>query len=61
MLMERAPNSNKIYEYKLIQARKETKLHEKIDVTIAEGFAPVTMITIGENIIVMEKESAKIL
>lgn len=60
MVMERAPNSKKIYEYKLIQARKETKLHEKIDAAIAEGFAPVTMITIGENIIVTEKESSKI-
>lgn len=58
MLMERAPNSGKAYEYKLVNAGKETKLHTKIDASIADGFAPVTMITIGEHIVVMEKESA---
>ena len=57
MLMERAPNSGKAYEYKLINACKETKLHTKIDASMSEGFAPVTMITTGEHIVVMEKES----
>ncbi|HEX8639482.1 MAG TPA: hypothetical protein VF692_15540 [Pyrinomonadaceae bacterium] len=58
MLMERAPNSGKAYEYKLIAASKETKLHSKIDDAVAEGFTPLTMITIGNHIIVMEKETA---
>lgn len=58
MLMERAPNSGKAYEYKLISAGKETKLHTKIDAATTEGFAPITMITIGEHIVVMEKETA---
>lgn len=58
MLMERAPNAGKAYEYKLINAGKETKLHTKIDASVADGFAPVTMITIGEHIVVMEKETA---
>ena len=58
MLMERAANSGKVYEYKLISAGKETKLHTKIDAAIAEGFTPITMITIGEHIVVMEKETA---
>jgi hypothetical protein len=58
MLMERAPESGKAYEYKLVTGGKETKLHRKIDEAIAQGFAPVTMITIGEHVVVMEKESA---
>ena len=58
MLMERAPNSGKIYEYKLINAGKETKLHKKMDTAISEEFSPVTMITIGEHVVVMEKVSA---
>ena len=58
MVMEREPRAQKAYEYKLIAAGKETSLHKKIDASIADGFAPLTMITIGEHIIVMERESA---
>lgn len=57
MLVEREPNSKKSYEYKLVSASKETKLHKKIDEGLAQGFSPVTMITIGNHIIVMEKET----
>jgi len=57
MLMEREPKSKKSYVYKLIAAGKEVKLHKKIDESIALGFSPVTMITIGEHVIVMEKET----
>lgn len=57
MLMEREPKSNNSYVYKLVTAGKETKLHKKIDESIAQGFSPVTMITIGEHVIVMEKEA----
>lgn len=55
-LMERAPNSAVKYDYKLVAAGKETKLHQKIDAAIAEGYAPTTMITLGAHVIVMEKE-----
>lgn len=55
MLMEKAPNSNKIYEYKLVQGRKETKIHKEIDQGATDGFQPVTMIIIGENVVVLEK------
>ncbi|MGH9943180.1 MAG: hypothetical protein ACRD9R_12590 [Pyrinomonadaceae bacterium] len=58
MLMEREPKSGVSYEYKLITAGKETKLHKKIDEAIAAGFAPVTMITIGDHVVVMERETA---
>jgi hypothetical protein len=56
MLMERAPNSNKTYEYKLVQGRKEVKIHKEIDEVQGNGFVPVTMIIIGENVVVMERE-----
>jgi hypothetical protein len=58
MLMEREPKSGRSYEYKLVSAGKETKLHKKIDEAVAEGFTPVTMITIGGHVVVMEKETA---
>ncbi|CAN5354069.1 hypothetical protein BH10ACI1_BH10ACI1_17290 [soil metagenome] len=60
MLMERAPNSRKTYEYKLVQGRKEVKIHKEIEEAGAQGFVPVTMIIIGENVVVMEKEIAVI-
>ena len=58
MLMERAPKSGKTYEYKLVQGRKETKLHKEIEAGEAQGFMPITMIIIGENVVVLEKESS---
>jgi len=57
MVMERAPQTDKNYEYKLVSATKETKLHKKIDAAMAEGFVPLTLITLGEHIIVMERET----
>jgi hypothetical protein len=56
MVLEHAPDSSSKYEYKLIYSGKETKLHKKIDESTADGFVPVTMITLGANVIVMEKE-----
>ena len=57
MLMEREPKSGKSYEYKLVTAGKEIKLHKKIDEAMTQGFSPVTMITIGQHVVVMEKET----
>jgi hypothetical protein len=58
MLMERAPESNKHYEYKLVSAGKESKLHKKIEEAMAQGFVPMTMLTIGGHVVVMERETA---
>ena len=60
-VMERKFESNIAYEYKLIEAGKETKLQQKIDAARADGFNPITMITLGEHVVVMEKisEAAK--
>jgi len=57
MLMEREPKLGRSYEYKLVSASKETKLHKKIDEAVAQGFTPVTMITVGGHVVVMEKET----
>jgi hypothetical protein len=57
MVMERAPGSNKSYEYKLVRATKETSLHRKIDEAGTQGFVPITMVIIGEHVIVTEKET----
>jgi hypothetical protein len=58
MLMERAPRAEMNYEYKLVSAGKESKLHRKIEEAIAQGFAPLTIVTGGEHIVVLEKETA---
>jgi len=56
-VMERAFESRAKYEYKLVEAGKETKLQAKIDAARADGFEPITMITLGEHVVVMEKVS----
>jgi hypothetical protein len=56
MIMERDPNVAKAYEYKLVVARVENKLQKDMEEVMKDGFQPVTMITIGKNIIVMERE-----
>ena len=56
MIMERDPNVAKAYEYKLVVARVENKLQKDMEEAMKDGFQPVTMITIGKNIIVMERE-----
>lgn len=57
MIMERDPHVKNNYEYKLVTAGKETKLHKKIDQAMGEGFVPITMVTIGDHVVVMEKET----
>lgn len=56
MAMEREPDSKRSFEYDLVSAGKESSLHKKIDASISLGFQPLTMVTIGEHIIVMERE-----
>lgn len=57
MIMERDPHVKTNYEYKLVTGGKETKLHKKIDEAMTQGFVPVTMVTIGDHVVVMEKAS----
>lgn len=55
VVMEKSSDSIIKYEYKLVQGRKELKVHKEIEAAIAKGFQPVTMIILGENVVVMEK------
>lgn len=55
-VMERLANPVYRYEYKLIQGRKETKVHKEIEAGIADGYKPITMIILGRHVVVMEKE-----
>lgn len=55
-IMERSSNPTTRYEYKLVQGRKEVKVHKEIESAIAEGFQPITMIILGEHVVIMEKE-----
>jgi len=56
MVMEKDSDSTTTYEYDLVSADKESKLHKKIDEAILRGFQPATMVIIGEHLVVMEKE-----
>lgn len=56
MVLEREPQAKKKYEYKLISAGKETKLHKKIDEAMGQGFLPITMVSMSDHIVVLEKE-----
>lgn len=55
MVVERDPSDPVTYEYDLVEANKETKLHTKIEAAMAKGFSPATMITLGQHVVVMEK------
>lgn len=55
-IMEKLSQPKATYEYKLIQGRKETKVHKEIELAIKEGFKPITMIILGRHVVVMEKE-----
>lgn len=55
-IMEKLPHPKFRYEYMLVQGRKETKVHKEIEAGMSEGFKPVSMIILGEHVVVMEKE-----
>jgi hypothetical protein len=55
-IMEKAPNSNVGYQYKLVVGVTEKQVHNKINEAKLEKYVPVTMITFGGHILIMEKE-----
>jgi hypothetical protein len=61
MVLERDPLSDATYKYDLKESVKETSLHKQVDEAISGGFAPVTMITLGKHVVVMEKTGRKTL
>ncbi len=55
-IMERIGEPTHRYEYKLVLGRKETKVHKEIEIAMADGYKPITMIILRKHVVVMEKE-----
>jgi hypothetical protein len=59
MVVEKDTSAAATYEYDLVEATKEVKLHKKIEDAMARGFSPTTMIMLGEHVVVMEKANRR--
>ncbi len=56
-VMEKPPNSDKRYEYKLLATNLTGTLQKEVKQAEADGYSLVGMIARGENMVVMEKET----
>ena len=56
MILERAPNSDKRYEYKLLATQRTSTLQKEVTEAQAAGFVIVGMVSRGEHMVVMERE-----
>jgi hypothetical protein len=59
MLVEKAPGSDKRYEYRLYATTSEKKMRAEIEKAEAEGFTLAGMVTRGEHMVIMEREYGK--
>ncbi len=59
MLVEKAPNSDARYEYRLYATTSEKKMRAEIEKAEAEGFTLAGMVSRGEHMIIMEREYGK--
>lgn len=59
MLVEKAPNSDSRYEYRLYATTSERKMRAEIEKAEAEGFALAGMVSRGEHMVIMEREYGK--
>ncbi|HEX8283681.1 MAG TPA: hypothetical protein VF588_10025 [Pyrinomonadaceae bacterium] len=59
MLVEKAPNSDKRYEYRLYATASEKKMRAEIEKAEAEGFTLAGMVSRGEHMVIMEREYGK--
>jgi hypothetical protein len=59
MLVEKAPNSDKRYEYRLYATTSEKKMRAEIEKAEAEGFTLAGMVSRGEHMVIMEREYGK--
>ena len=57
VLMEKAPNSKKFYHYKLLATTLTSTLQKEITESIAQGYTLAGMVSRGEHMVIMEKES----
>ena len=56
MILERAPNSERRYEYKLLATSRTSTLQKEVTEAQAAGFVIVGMVSRGEHMVVMERE-----
>ncbi len=57
VLLEREPNSNKRYDYKLLATTLTSTLQKEIIQALADGYVLAGMVSRGEHMVIMEKES----
>ena len=58
VLMEKEPNSKKFYHYRLLATTLTSTLQKEITETIKDGYTLAGMVSRGEHMVIMEKESA---
>lgn len=56
MLVEKAPNSDRRYEYRLYATTSEKKMRAEIEKAEAEGFTLAGMVSRGQHMVIMERE-----
>ncbi len=59
MIMERPPKTNKQYDYKLLATSLTSTMQKEVTEAKESGYVIVGMVSRGEHIVVMERESAK--
>ena len=57
VVLERPPNGEKRYQYKLLATTRTSTLQKEVTQAQAEGFVLVGMVSRGEHMVIMEKES----
>ena len=56
-ILERAPKSNKRYDYKLLATNRTATLQKEVSEAATAGFALIGMVSRDENLVIMEKET----
>lgn len=59
VLLERSPKQDKRYEYKLLATTKTSTLQKEVAEAQSEGYVLAGMVSRGEHMVIMEKESLK--
>jgi hypothetical protein len=59
MLVEKAPDSDKRYEYRLYATTSEKKMRAEIEKAEAQGFTLAGMVSRGQHMVIMEREYGK--
>jgi hypothetical protein len=57
VVMERPPEPRYSYEYRVVDAVRTPTLQREIGAALKDGFSLIAMVTLGEHIVILEKES----